>query len=93
MRKGLKDSPARTVLGDRKAFCAGSLSMKVAHYLLILNMLFAEGQSLSDLRKALFQELLLLQQTGHESNPPTPQTNISPNYQGNGVHLTELSVL
>lgn len=67
--------------------------MKVAHYLLILNMLFAEGQSLSDLRKALFQELLLLQQTGHESNPPTPQTNISPNYQGNGVHLTEMSVL
>lgn len=66
--------------------------MKVAHYLLILNM-FAEGQSLSDLRKVLFQELLLLQQTGHESNPPTPQTNISPDDQGNGVHLTEMSVL
>lgn len=93
MRKGLKDSQARTALRDLKAFCAGSSSMKVAHYLLILNMLFAEGQSLSDLRKALFQELLLLQQTGHESNPPTPQTNISPNYQGNGVHLTEMSVL
>lgn len=92
MRKGLKDSQAGTAPGDLKAFCAGSSSMKVAHYLLILNMLFAEGQSLSDLRKVLFQELLLPQQTGHESNPPTPQTNISPNYQGNGVHLTEMSV-
>lgn len=67
--------------------------MKVARYLLILNTLFAEGQSLSDVRKALFQELLLLQQTGHESNPLTPQTNISPDYQRNGVHLTNMSVL
>lgn len=92
MRKSLKDRQAGTAPGDLKPFCTGSSLMKVAHYLLILNMLFAEGQSLSDLRKVLFQELLLSQQTGHESNPPTPQTNISPNYQGNGVHLTEMSV-
>lgn len=52
MKKDLKNSQPRTALQALKVFCAGSSSMKVAHYLLILNVLFAEGQSLSDLRKA-----------------------------------------
>lgn len=64
--------------------------------LLIWNTLFAESQNPSGMLTLAFHFIfwkpLLLQQTGHESDTPRPQTNIPPNYLGNEVHLTKTSI-